>query len=161
VIAIGTTSSSITERRRVQRRRDDREAAALGPRERPAERDRGDADRQRADHRRQALRGGRPRRQRDEGEHHRCGDREVLVDRADEVEPEAQEDARDHAHHDRHRCDRERPPHPAGQRERGDQHAGDDERAEHLGVAGVRERGADQHGARDRPEAHQRRAVAP
>ena len=118
-------------------------------------------DQQRADQRRQPPAPDRQRRQRDEGDHHRRGDRGIAVQRPHQIEAEAQKDARHHAHHDRHRQRRHQALDPTAHSQQQHQQAGGIEGADHLGKAQVLQRRPNQHGAGNGPGKAQRHVVEP
>ena len=92
---------------------------------------------------------------------HRSGDGDIGSDGADEVGPEPQEHAGDHAHHDRHRDEVHDLPHPAGQAQDEHEQPGGEEGADDLGPGEMAERRSDEDRAGDRPEEGQWLAVDP
>jgi hypothetical protein len=83
----------------------------------------------------------------------------AVIGSAIQIETEAQEYPRDHRHDDRHRDRFHGLSHPSRQAEDEQQHARDEEGADHLLKAEMAERRAEQHRAGNAPEEDQRLAV--
>ena len=118
-------------------------------------------DQQRADERRQVPPQRRQRGQQQESDRHGAGDPDVGVQGTHEIESKAQEDTGHHTHHNRHRHRLHRTPYPSGGAQHEHQQSSRIERAYNFGKVQVCQRGADEHGARDRPKKCQRLPVQP